>query len=260
MPVGLKQRLAARQLGAACAGLFTKAPLVVPVDAPAQVLPYMFRVDARPVRFMLPTAMLRMQGGFAFDGTHPFVGALDHGIACLREFYRDFTPGNLARMHGLDETGRAGEALPAWELPWIMRESRSPPPGELGLSGDHGVAYCGPASERKCTLEYTRLRTLRHSIYSRGYDPDRFGDIHGHFMLGPAGMCFFVRGGKHRAAVLAHLGHHRVGVRIKRHWPMLIDERDAAFWPLVAAGRIDHGLAVDLFNVYLSAGPTGDEN
>lgn len=216
----------------------------------------MFTVDARPIRFMLPLSMLRMQGGFTYDASHPFVAALDHGIDSLRDFYRDFRPGNLARMHGVEETGRLGEALPAWELPWIMRESRAPPPGELGLNAAHGTAFCGPASTRKCELEYTRLQALRHSIESREYDPDRFGDIHGHFMRGTTGMCFFVRGGKHRAAVLAHLGHRRIGVRIKRHWPRLVDERDAAFWPLVAAGRIDHGLAVDLFNVYLTPGAT----
>lgn len=253
--IGLNQRLAVRQLGAYCARLLARAPITVPVDEPAQVLPYMFRIDARPVRFMLPTAMLRMQGGFAFDATHPFVATLDHGVDRLRAFYREFTPANLAQMHGLDETGRRGADLPAWELPWILRGSRSPPPGELGLNAAHGVAFYGPVTHRKSELECTRLRELRRSIERKGYNPDRFGDIHGHFMRGAAGMCFFVRGGKHRAAVLAHLGHQRIGVRIKRHWPRLIDERDAAFWPLVAAGRMDRALAVELFNVYFAGNP-----
>jgi hypothetical protein len=250
--IGLKRRLAARKAAAACIRLFARKPVEVSVGEPEQVLPYQFRVDARPVRFLLPVSMLRMQGGFTFDASHPFVAAIEHGVESLRSFYADFVPRNVTQLHGLNRQGRMGEDLPPWELPWIMRGSRTPPPGELGLHGRHGVSICGPVSDRKCELEYTRLQELRCSIESEGYDADRFGDIQGHFMRGPAGICFFVRGGKHRAAVLAYLGYSRIGVRIKRNWPMLINERDADFWPLVAAGEIDRALAVDLFNVYLS--------
>jgi len=227
------------------------APKIVEIGEPNDVRPWLYWIEDRPIRFLLPTSMLRMQGAFHFGRGHPFVRALESGPAALISFYESFKPSNLAEMYQTEKKGLRGETLPPWELPWAMRADRTPPPGEAGLSSAHGVSFYGPASCDKVVAEIDRLEAIAASIRSRGYDPDRYGDIEGHFICSRSELCFFVRGGKHRAAVLAFLGHERIPVRIKSTWPRVVDSIAADDWPLVVNGMMDVSLARQILDAYL---------
>ncbi|MBW2501787.1 MAG: hypothetical protein JRD39_02495 [Deltaproteobacteria bacterium] len=226
-------------------------PITVEVKQPREALQYIYCIEKRPLRLILPAAMLRMQGAFVYGPGHPFVMALQHGPEKLEEFYSGFTPRNIAEMYAIPLSNKAGEDLPPWELPWLLRLARTAPKGERGLTVDDGVSFYGPATGKKVSLEYERLQKTALSIKTKGYQPDRYGDIEGHFMTDGQNVCFFVRGGKHRAAALAFLGHEKIPVRLRRSWPLVIDARSARDWPLVAEGKIDADLAVDILQAYL---------
>ncbi len=223
----------------------------VRVDQPSDAIRYTFWVEKRPLRLLLPVGMLRMQGALAYDREHPFVQALDSGPERLADFYARFRPANLCEMYKLPAAGLAGETLPPWELPWVMRRERFAPYGERGLLPEDGVSFYGPTTARKIEMEYRRLRQTAESIGARGYQPDRYRDIEGHLMTDGRETCFFVRGGKHRAAVLAWMGVDAIPVQFRRTWPLMIDSRACEHWPLVAGGVVDPGLAKDILTVYL---------
>lgn len=199
------------------------------------------------LRITLPTAWLRMQGAFAYSGGwHPFVAALENGPEALRGFYNAFMPSDLASMYFLEQPCE----LPPWEIPWIGRLKRTPPPGEAGLSADHGVSFYGPATDEKVAVEYRRLKALSDSVRAKGYDPDAKGGIAGHFLRRGGEYRFFVRGGKHRSAVLAHLGKPLVPVGFRTNWPRVVDLRDAADWPLVRSRAMTKSSAEAVFHRY----------
>ncbi len=214
-------------------------------------LPYVYWIEKQPVRLVLPVECLRMQGALPYDADHPFVAALREGPARLESFYRDCAPDSLVEMYGVERRGRVGEDLPAWELPWLMRKHRAAPAGERGLGAEHGVSFYGPASARKVEFEYERLQQVTAAIRSKGYAPDRYRDIEGHLMTDGKETCFFVRGGKHRAAALVHLGYTKIPVQLRRTWPLIVDARSAEQWPLVASGAIDRSLATDIVGTYI---------
>jgi hypothetical protein len=91
---------------------------------------------------------------------------------------------------------------------------------------------------------------LDASISSRGFDPDEKGGIAGHYLRRGADVRFFVRGGKHRAAVLAFQGFETVPVGFRTHWPRAVDRRDAADWPLVRSGLASVSVAEAVFDRY----------
>ena len=223
----------------------------VEIHSPCDVLPYVYWIEKQPVRLELPVSMLRMQGAFVYNRTHPFVRALHDGPTALSDFYSEFAPSSISEMYGIVLNGRKGESLPPWELPWVMRNQRKAPARERGLKSEHGVSFYGPASQEKIDMEHERLCSLTCSIEKHGYDPDRFGDIEGHLMTNGSETCFFVRGGKHRAAALAYLGHEKIPVQLRRSWPLVVDSRSREYWPLVENGSIDAGLAKEIFTIYL---------
>ncbi len=223
----------------------------VEIHDPREAIPYAYWIDRMPVRLVLPADMLRMQGAFVYDATHPFVQALHGGPACLESFYQRFAPATIAQMYGIPETGSVGEALPPWELPWVMRSQRKPPEGERGLDREHGVSFYGPVSPRKVAFEYHRICQVAAAIRKKGYRPDRYGDIEGYFMTDGKDLCIFVKGGKHRAAALAGLGNTRIPVMLRQRGPLVVDARTAEQWPLVASGMMDIELARKILGVYL---------
>ena len=229
----------------------TNKPVTVEIECPVDALQYIYWIDKQPLRLSLPTSMLRMQGAFTYGSNHPFVASLQYGPAKLKEFYVNFTPGNLAEMYSIVTQGKTGEDLPPWELPWLMRQQRTAPSGERGLSSSHGVSFYGPVSSEKVKLEHQRLQKTLSSIKTRGFQPDLHGDIDGHFMTNGSDVCFFVRGGKHRAAILTYLGYERIPVQLRRSWPLVIDSRSSAQWPLVTSGMIDFEFAEIILHAYL---------
>lgn len=208
----------------------------------------LYFVGRSPV-FMLPPRMLLLQGAHRFGHQHPFVAALSEGRDALERFYADFTPTNLAQMYHLPESGLLGEALEPWELPWLKRR-REPPSPEAGLGLEHGVSYYGPVTSEKIDTEMRRLTTLVESIKAVGYRPQEHGHIGGHFLRRGNDFRFFVRGGKHRAAALVHLGHKRIPVVLRETWPRVVAQGTENEWPLVREGEIDSALAAAIFSRY----------
>ena len=213
---------------------------------------------SRPEPFDLPVPLLRLHGGFAFAGEwNPLVEGLVAGPATLAAYYDRFQPANLSAFYFLDGFDDAGADLPPWALPWVAWSSHRPPSAEGGLDpAQHGVSYYGPCSQEKIAFEHRRLSELRRSIEEHGYRPGRYGHITGFLMLRGDAIRFFVRGGKHRAAVLAALGHRTVPVTLKPDWSAVVNRDMAAQWPLVAEGRMSVGLAEAVFDRYFDTDGT----
>lgn len=223
----------------------------VAVETAADLARLAYWIDRPPLRLMVPVGLLRMQGAFTYGPGHPFVQALSGGEARLRDFYARCRPANLCDYYGIAPGGRVGADLPPWEIPWYGRAARLPPPGEGDLGAEHGVSFYGPVSPRKLALEMRRLEGLAARIARDGYDPDAFGDIEGLVLSDGAEAVFFVRGGKHRAAVLAAAGHAAIPVAFRAAWPRLVHMADAGHWPLVQAGAMDISLAQDVLAAYI---------
>lgn len=199
------------------------------------------------LQMRLPGEWLRMQGAFAYaGGWHPFIEALRGGPGNLEEFYRLFAPTTFSDMYFLDDPSNA----PPWELPWLGRVNRTPPPGECGLGPEHGVSFYGPVTTKKIQLEMTRLKDLDSSIRTRGYDPGKTDAMAGYFLRRGDEYRFLLRGGKHRAAVLAHQGAREFQVRIRKGFPRVIDRRDSEDWPLVRTGGVTQSAAEQAFDRY----------
>lgn len=203
-----------------------------------------------PLRLSVPVELLRMQGAFTYGPGHPFVDALRFGADRLRGFYAACRPATLCDYYGIEGQGRSGWNLPPWELPWYGRGTRTPPPGERGLGAEQGVSFYGPVTEAKLALEMQRLQGLAERVRRDGYDPDAYGDIEGYVVTDGTQSAFFVRGGKHRAAVLASMGHETVQVAFRPSFPRLIHVSDAAHWPLVRSGRMEISLAREVLAAY----------
>jgi hypothetical protein len=200
------------------------------------------------LRFFLPAGILRMHGAFAYSGgVHPFLEAMRAGPEALSAFYGAHQPGDIAAAHWLDEPA---PGVGPSELPWIGREPEYAYSGEKGLDRKHGISMYGPCTAEKVALEVSRLAGLRKVIANRGYNPDRHGDIQGVFLRSGSDYRFFVRGGKHRAAVLAALGYSHIPVAFTRDWPRVIDIADIASWSLVRQGRLSAGMANSVFKSY----------
>jgi hypothetical protein len=218
------------------------------IDRADEVGPLLYFAGPSPV-FLLPPAMLVMQGAHRYGPGHPLVRGLAEGAEAMLRFYEEFAPADLAAMYRLPRRGRAGEELPPWTLPWLLRDAK-PPAAEGGLPVSQGVSYYGPWTQAKAALEKRRLDGVRDAIARRGYRPAVFGHIEGHFLRRGGDVRFFVRGGKHRAAALVHLGWDRIPVRVRSTWPRLIDDGTESDWPLVRSGAVDAGLARDILQRY----------
>lgn len=227
------------------------------VEAPDDLVTLAHWIDGVKLRLLVPVNLLRMQGAIPYGPQHPFVRALAEGEVALEEFYAAVQPRHLADYYGLGEDARRGADLPPWEMPWHLRRVRVPPPGEAGLGAEHGVSFYGPATPAKRALEMARLGSAAASVRERGYDPDTHGDIEGYAMRNGGDVVFFVRGGKHRAAVLAHLGWQHIPVAFRPSLPRLVDAAQAESWPLVRAGMIDVTLAIDILSRYTQTSQDG---
>ncbi|HSF96152.1 MAG TPA: hypothetical protein VLA52_14095 [Thermohalobaculum sp.] len=200
------------------------------------------------LRLIVPAEILRMHGGFAYrSGMHPFIEAIRRGQQALSAFYDAHQPQTAAEAHWSDyPTPGIGPI----ELPWIVREAPNTYVGERGLGAEHGIAMYGPCSAEKVKLEARRLKDLAEAIGREGYNPDKYGDIQGTFLRRGGDFRFFVRGGKHRAAVLGHLGADQIPVSLTRDWPRMVDIADIEAWPLVAQGRMTADAARAVFDCY----------
>jgi hypothetical protein len=223
----------------------------VAVETAADLIELAHWIERPPLRLLVPVSLLRMQGGFVYGPGHPFVAALQKGPAVLDAFYAQITPRTIAAYYGMAGDTRRGADLPPWEVPWYGRKARHPPPGERGLGPDHGVSFYGPVTQQKRALEMERLNRTMAVIAKNGFAPDAYGDIEGYVLRHGDDACFFVRGGKHRTAVLTALGHDHIPVAFRATFPRMVDSAQAEYWPLVRAGRMEMNLARDILAFYM---------
>jgi hypothetical protein len=210
-------------------------------------IPSALYTAGKHIEISLPSELLVMQGGFAFDEKHPFIAALREGPQALTNFYAAFRPKTLSEMYKLPCKYQRGEDLPPWTLGWLERDA---PPGEHGLDVEHGISYYGPCTQEKILLEHERLSLVVRSVETHGYRPDFGEGISGNFLRRGESYRFFVAGGKHRAAVLVHLGYNFVPVILRTSWPRVIERERAREWPLIRAGKVDLPLAEQIFDCY----------
>jgi hypothetical protein len=223
------------------------------VDTQADAAEWAYRNEKYSVRLLLPVGMLRMvHCRLPYGPDHPFCQALAEGPEALSRFYERFQPQNLAEIYAPAMSGEKGAGLPPWALPWRSRKVCRPPSAEKGLGAEHGMQFWGPCSPQKVALEYQRLATTLASIKRRGYDPDGHSDIEGQLMTDGDRVVFIVLGGKHRAAVLAHMGQSHIPVRLRRGMTAMIDARNVGGWPLVANGMMSRDLALAVLDTYLA--------
>jgi hypothetical protein len=220
----------------------------ISIDSHEDIPSRLHWIGPSPV-FFLPPEIMSLQGAHRFTGGHPFVRTIAHGPEVLERFYADFSPGSLAEMYQISIRGLRGEALPPWKLPWL--EGGGKPPGaEAGLGLEHGVSYFGPCSPQKVAAEHQRLISVASRIEQEGYRPELRDHIAGHFLQMGKEFRFFVRGGKHRAAALVHLGYERIPVRVRSNWPRVIAAGTEQDWPLVKSGDVDQRLAAQILERY----------
>lgn len=201
------------------------------------------------LRIHVPRQLLVMEGGFHYSAEcNPFVAMLDQGQDALVRHYEQFQPKTLRELYSLPQRGLAGEEEATNLVAWMLTGSPKVDTGEMGLGPEHGRSYFGPVSRQKLELEINRLQSTRSSVLSKGYQPNRHGDISGYFIRRKNEFRFLVRGGKHRAAVLTHLEEATIPVRMKPGWPRMIDNHYVDEWPAVQSRTVDKQLALDIFD------------
>jgi hypothetical protein len=227
----------------------------VHAESPAEIEAILERAkQGEHLRIYLPAALLQMKGAFAYGGGwHPFLAALEEGPSALTWFYEAHQPRTLQEAYFLESPRDGFAPLPPWQTVWRIGSRVKPHRGECGLSLQEGVSFHGPCTPRKVRLEMQRLTGVRDSILRDGYHPDRFvGDIDGHFLRQAGEYRFYVHGGKHRTAVLAHLGHATIPVTLKRGYRHVADAAEADSWFLCRSNRISVTQARAIFARYFA--------
>lgn len=224
-------------------------------DTPPQIIAALGEdIRGSKIRIHLPTGFVMLPGALNCGrGKNHFSAAAAGRIDGFSEFYQKHRPRCVSELHLLAAEGDANERLKVWELPWLS-PSQSLPGAEQGLDLGHGVSFYGPISQEKLRVEVERVRKLAESIAAAGYKPDIYGDITGYFLFDGANYRFMVRGGKHRAAVLGHLGFEKIPVSIKRGWDPFVDRLATETWPMVVSRRISASSARMIFDQYFVEG------
>jgi len=192
-------------------------------------------------RFQVASRFCTSRGAFCFGGWHPFVAELRHP-GTLRTFYRKFRPQTLSDLYATPSTLWGAQSSPRL-LPWFETG--------LGDFSDDPLKrndFFGPASLWILWRERIRLRRLARSINGHGYDPDRFGDIQGYFLVRGDEFRFFIQGGRHRAAVLASSGVKTLSVRIRQGFVPIVNRESVNDWPFVRSGLLAPDFALAVFD------------
>jgi len=205
---------------------------------------------------------------FAENGWHPFVRAVSehladpaqtYGGSILERYYSVWQPGDgRAALIGAPDGPEALARYPAYIIhaPWLrvgpeerlesisrIIAEENTLLGEPGLTIEDGYGLQGPVSQRKGTLEYTRLSRLLAAVRKDGYDRGR-GDITAQLLVrGDDVLCRIVHG-HHRVAVLAALGYSRVVLTPT----MLVNVDDVKNWRQVREGHWSAAQALQYFH------------
>jgi hypothetical protein len=196
------------------------------------------------VRMNVPAHLLTTKGAFRISGGwNPLTAALHEGREVLEDFYR-YGPRTTSELLQIDAGVLDENAVSA--TPWTARKVR--PSG--GRAYDELRALEDPrlVSEH-VDREMVRLNTILSSVEKSGFRPDLYGPITGYFLQDRDDFRFVVRGGKHRASVLAALGHEHIPVSFKPKWPRLINPQITE-WPAVREGALPATTAATILRRY----------
>jgi hypothetical protein len=122
---------------------------------------------------------------------------------------------------------------------------------KLGLTAekDYGWQYFGPVSEELGKAEYTRLISVYETILKNDYKPERYGYIHGQFLIHDQKWVWVNIGGKHRFATLAALGFTAIPIALRsRSSALYINRSDVDYWPNVKNGLFTKADALNIFD------------
>ncbi|MFC3680613.1 hypothetical protein [Bacterioplanoides pacificum] len=122
---------------------------------------------------------------------------------------------------------------------------------QLGLreKDNYGWQFFGPVSEGLGNLEFKRLISVYNSIQKNGYFPERYGYIHGQFLISDNDWVWVNIGGKHRFSSLAALNYERIPVALKsRSSALFIRRSESAYWPNVKNGLFSEQESLNIFD------------
>jgi hypothetical protein len=220
------------------------------VTDPAKDIPEViyWASQGEDLRIILPSEILRTWGAFGFyGGWNPMIPALQNDAETFHRYFDYFQPKNLSDMYFLGE--RFDPVVPGpMEQPWLFMPNQQPMQGENGTgAAAHPPKFSrlfGPSSAETIGRQFIRTRRVMQSIQDKGYRPDRHGDIQGYFLHLDGAYRFMIKGGKHRATVLTHLGCKSIPVQMRPSWPRVIYGEHVRDWPLVRNGRMSEDFAL----------------
>ncbi|MEM7710952.1 MAG: hypothetical protein AAF264_09460 [Pseudomonadota bacterium] len=196
-----------------------------------------YRADRNGLVLTVPTAFLRMSGGYAYGPGHPMVQAVEAGPGPLQRFYDTVRPRTIVEQFDLsDMDGETGADRIAGHMPWFADRAAY-------AAGPPGYRFFGPMPAGTAEAEYARLVRIERSVRRIGYRPDIHSHISGSILCAGSKVAFIVLGGKHRAAILAHRGDTTVPVTFHPRYPRLLDTAQIDIWPTIRQGLMTKRLA-----------------
>lgn len=212
--------------------------------------------------------------GFTTGG-NPFVSSLKEYVqnktqyfgSILEEYYDNYCPNSMQAVLNSDNESLNTYHPMATVLPWGIStpESKlaricvdvtadkllSKEANKLGLSAkdNYGWQFFGPVSPDLGQQEYQRLVAVYNSVIKHGYRPERYGYIHGQFLVSEDDWVWVNIGGKHRFSTLAALGFKDIPVALNsRSSALFIRRSEADHWPNVKNGLFTKLDALDIFD------------
>ncbi len=176
--------------------------------------------------------------------------ALRVDVEAFRDFFKFFRPKDLSEMYFLGKQF-GPDSLSPMHVPWLFMFDRQVSPKKTGPKrGKKRVKLLDPSTSQAIDGEFNRVRRLLRSIQDQGYRPELYGDIQGYFLQLDGEYRFVVKGGKHRAAALTHLGFESIPVRMRPLFPRVIDGERVREWPFVRSGQMSADFALAVMRRY----------
>jgi hypothetical protein len=230
--------------------------------------------------------------GYKHSG-NPFVNTLvnyshtgsDYSGSPLESFYKEYCPTSMKTVLNSNNSILEKYHPMATVMPWSTSTPErkilstcvdidapnvfSKEAFKLGLptKNNYGWQYFGPVSQDLGELEYKRLTSVYNAIKKDGYHPDKYGYIHGQFLISDQDWVWVNIGGKHRFASLAALNVKTIPVALRsRSSALFIHRSDVDYWPNVKNGLFEKQDALDIFDSiisgknYYSSNPSSTQN